>query len=311
MSEGEPLGVGAALAQAREAQGLALAEISHQLKFMPRQLEALEHERFDQLPGPTIARGMVRTYARFLKLDPEPLLARMAGHVEPRDATPRLAERFQQPVPFVDHGRRSTIAYLALSAAVLSIAGGVLYEWRAAPQEPQFISAAQLPSAKPAHRDHKPAPPASTQVASAAPAAQVASAAPSQAVPSQRAQGAPPSPAPVIAAQKMAPPPEAPQKSVAAPAPQKVADASAAPKSVGSRRMVFRFEQEAWIEVTDGLGRVLASSLNPAGSERVIQGKPPFSLVIGNANHVKLSYNERDVDLQPHVRVEVARFTLP
>ena len=288
---GEPaegtLGVGESLTRAREALGLGLEEISQQLKFMPRQLEALEKERFDLLPGPTIARGMVRNYARFLKLDPEPLLARMAGAVETRDATPQLAARFSQPVPFADSGRRSTIAYLALSLLVLAVGGGVLYEWRREALQPRFIAAASLPAPAPAPAPAAAAPARERRV----PPAQTASV---TAVP--LAALAEPPPAEAVQAE----PPEA------AEAPERIAEA----KSIGSQKIVFRFDQEAWIEVTDGAGRLLASSLNPAGSERVLQGKPPFDLVIGNASHVRLSYNDREVDLQPHIRVEVARFQL-
>ena len=63
-------------------------------------------------------------------------------------------------------------------------------------------------------------------------------------------------------------------------------------------------------EVRDGLDRQLVHSLNPAGTERVVQGVPPFSLVIGNAQHVRLTYGDREIDLRPHTRVEVARFIL-
>jgi cytoskeleton protein RodZ len=91
----------------------------------------------------------------------------------------------------------------------------------------------------------------------------------------------------------------------------KVAKDAAAPKTAGGpNRLVLRFEEEAWAEVTDAAGRQLVSSLNAAGTERVVRGTPPFNLVIGNAQHVKVSYNDREIDLQPHVRVEVARFTL-
>jgi len=76
------------------------------------------------------------------------------------------------------------------------------------------------------------------------------------------------------------------------------------------RRMVLRFEQESWVEITSGTGKLLVSQLHPAGSERVVVGAPPFSVVIGNAQHVQLIYNDQPVDLMPHVRVEVARFTL-
>jgi cytoskeleton protein RodZ len=73
---------------------------------------------------------------------------------------------------------------------------------------------------------------------------------------------------------------------------------------------VLRFDEEAWAEVTDAAGRQLVSSLHAAGTERVVRGTPPYVIVIGNAQHVKVSYNNREVDLQPYVKVEVARFTL-
>src|ERR1043165_1414945 len=108
---------------------------------MPRPPRALHQGAFNALPGPTIARGMVRTYARFLKLDPEPLLERMSG-VQTHDATPQLAARFKQPVPFADSGPRYAIVYLALSAGVLAVALGAVYEWRHERAEPQFIAPA-------------------------------------------------------------------------------------------------------------------------------------------------------------------------
>jgi cytoskeleton protein RodZ len=120
----------------------------------------------------------------------------------------------------------------------------------------------------------------------------------------------PPRPAPQPAqAQPVQPKPAAaiPAPKPAAAPPAAAADAQ---KSIGSSRIVLRCEEESWIEVKDSADRVLISSLNAAGSERVVQGRPPFSLIIGNAQHVRLSYNDQPVDLQPHIKVEVARFTL-
>ncbi|MGD9951761.1 MAG: helix-turn-helix domain-containing protein [Burkholderiales bacterium] len=80
--------------------------------------------------------------------------------------------------------------------------------------------------------------------------------------------------------------------------------------AAGQRRIVLRFEQESWVEIRSGTGKLLVSQLHAAGTERVVSGIPPFSMVIGNAQHVKLLYDGEPVDLMPHVRVEVARFTL-
>lgn len=76
----------------------------------------------------------------------------------------------------------------------------------------------------------------------------------------------------------------------------------------GVLRMVF--DQESWVEVTDGSGNVIFAQLNPAGARRKVTGAPPLSVVVGNAAGVRLSYNDRDVDLTPHTRVDVARLTL-
>jgi len=253
-------GIGQELAAAREAKGLALVDVAQQLKFAPRQLEALEQERFEALRGATFARGMVRSYARLLKLDPEPMLARIAGRCEVPDSD-RLAARYHQPVPFSDGARRSTFVYLGLSLGVLVLVGGVAYEWHQ--ERTAAANAAKAPK---------------TAVTRAAP---------------REAKRAPaPVPAQAVAEEKN---PVVEKKAVAG----------------GAHRLVVRAEEEAWIEIRDSADRMLVSSLNPAGSERVVRGKPPYSLVIGNASRVSVSYDDKPVDLAPHTKADVARLTIP
>jgi len=271
MTEAVATGVGQELAAAREARGLALADVAQQLKFAPRQLEALEQERFDALPGATIARGMVRSYARLLKLDPEPLVERLASRFEVSESN-RLAARYNQAVPFSDGARRSTFVYLGLSAGVLALVGAVAFGWH------QERTAALKAQAKPA------------AVAKAAPHEIKRSPVPIQAQPAVAPA------APVIVEEK---------KSVVPP--ENTAPAAAP----GRHRLVVRTEEEAWIEIRDSSDRLLVSSLNPPGSERVVRGTPPYSLVIGNASHVQVLYNDKPVNLAPHPRSGVARLTVP
>jgi len=268
-------GVGQELAAAREAQGLALADVAQQLKFSPRQLEALEQEHFELLPGATFARGMVRSYARLLKLDPEPLVCRIAGRFETPDSN-RLAARYHQPVPFSDSARRSTFVYLAVSLGVLVLVGGVAYEWH---QERTAAAkkATTLAKSKPAPREATPRP---APIAPVQPVAQ-----------EKTIVAAPPPPPPVE--------------------PVKTAQIPPAPVRSGGHRLVVRTEGEAWIEIRDSADRTLVSSLNPPGSERVVRGRPPYNLVIGNASQVRVTYDDKPIDLAPHIRQDVARFTLP
>ncbi|MBK9351380.1 MAG: helix-turn-helix domain-containing protein [Sulfuritalea sp.] len=47
------------------------------IRFSARQIEALERDDYASLPGSTAVRGLVRNYAKFLKLDAAPLLAQL------------------------------------------------------------------------------------------------------------------------------------------------------------------------------------------------------------------------------------------
>jgi cytoskeleton protein RodZ len=276
LTEALATGVGQELATAREAMGLALADVAQQLKFAPRQLEALEQERYEALPGATFARGMVRSYARLLKLDPEPLVERIAGRFEIPDSN-RLAARYHQPVPFSDSTRRSTFVYLGISAGVLVLVGAVAYGWHQ-----ERIAAAKAPLK-------------ATTIAKAQP----------------REVRRPPVP---IQAQPAAAPaaPVIEEKKPVVVSESKPAVAFAAPPaSSGRYRLVVRTEEEAWIEIRDSADRLLVSSLNPAGGERVVRGRPPYSLVIGNASHVQVLYDDKPVNLAPHTRADVARLTVP
>jgi cytoskeleton protein RodZ len=272
--QGVLTGVGAELKQARQAKRLAIAEVAQQLKLLPRQIESLEHERFDRLPGPAIARGMVRNYARLLNLDPEPLVKRMAPHVDHLPGSAPIAERSGQQVRPSSVKRRSRLLFVVFTAVLLVVVGAIVYEWQREKAAPEFV----LP------------------------------------VEPQRPEPAPPVADPAETAIPVEEPPatEKPQVTLEAEAPAKPAPAAAAkpaPPPV-SRRLVLRTNEEAWLEVRDGTGRSLVSWLSPAGSERAVRGQPPFQLVIGNAAHVELTYDGKPVDLKPYLRGEVARFTL-
>jgi cytoskeleton protein RodZ len=284
----EKTGVGQELAAVREERGLALSDVAQQLKFSPRQLEALEQENLEALPGATFTRGMVRSYARLLKLDPEPLVQRISGRVEIPDAN-RLAARYHQPVPFSDGARRSTFVYLAMSLGVLVLVGGVAYEWH---QERTAVAKKGNATGTVVAKAPKSTPRSEPKVLAAVAPASVAA----------------PAPEKVIDKPKIAEKPQAAEKT--APLSIAAAPVSTGPKS-GPNRLVVRTDGEAWIEIKDSADRMLVSSLNPAGSERVVRGRPPYTLVIGNASNVRVTYDDKPIDLAPHTRQDVARLTVP
>jgi cytoskeleton protein RodZ len=284
-----PSGIGAELARAREERGLALTDVAQQLKFAARQLEALEQERFDQLPGGTFVRGMVRAYARLLKIDAEPLLGRLADRFDAPDSN-SLAARYKQPVPFSDGTRKSTFVYLGASLGVLVAVAAIAYQWYRESHAPRSAQAAAHKAARHAER--------------AAPAAP-------QPKPAEKVVAVVAKEKAVPVADKTDKAEKTAEKLAKAERTEKEAALVQKPIPAGVHRIVFRCEEEAWLEVKDAAGRQLISSLNPPGCERVVQGRGPFELVIGNASHVRVMHNDRELDLEPHTKQDIARFTIP
>lgn len=62
--------LGEILKTAREEQGLTLAEVESATHIRQHLLQAMETDNFKQFPSPIVARGLIRNYAKFLKLDP-------------------------------------------------------------------------------------------------------------------------------------------------------------------------------------------------------------------------------------------------
>ena len=79
--------LGSILREAREAKGLTLVEVQDRIRISARYLEALEKGQYAALPTPVHVRGFLRNYARFLALDPQPLLERYE------------AQQHRQPMP--------------------------------------------------------------------------------------------------------------------------------------------------------------------------------------------------------------------
>lgn len=77
------MAIGTQLAQARAARKLSIGEVSRETKIQPWVLEALEADRLQELMSPIYVKGFLGQYARFLRVEPEPLLAQLSWPQEP------------------------------------------------------------------------------------------------------------------------------------------------------------------------------------------------------------------------------------
>lgn len=273
---------GKVLAEARERLGLSVAEVARQLRLSSRQIEALEADDHASLPGKTFLRGFLRNYAKLLRLEPEPLLAlcQPDAHQAQPIAVPTSRIEFggkRGLMPFGDHSGKPWAKYAAiLGVAALALFWGMgeLFQGETSYRDAPVKSTGETTMVLSLPQTETPdqAAPAANQAAETAPALAVATVA-------------------TVAA-------EAPVPSVPAMA------------EAGGQRLQFAFDGDAWVEVKDKSGKVVFYQLNLKGSQQSVRGNPPFSLVIGNAAHVRLTYNDKPVDLAPHIKADVARLTI-
>lgn len=71
------MSVGSQLQQVRGDRKLSLSEVTKETRIQPWVLEALEADRLQDMMSPVYVKGFLTTYARFLRLDPEPLVGQI------------------------------------------------------------------------------------------------------------------------------------------------------------------------------------------------------------------------------------------
>lgn len=95
--------------------------------------------------------------------------------------------------------------------------------------------------------------------------------------------------------------------SAAAPAPRP------GPESSGGAAVddvLVSFSAPCWVDIRDSSGGFKLYGKMTEGREEVLGGRPPYRLIIGNAQAASIRVGDKPVDLAPHTRGNVARLTL-
>jgi len=278
---------GAALASARERLGLSVADVAGQMRIAPRQVEAIEADRYGELPGAVFVRGFVRNYARLLKLDPQPLLHAL----EPELASdaPLRAHVIAGALPGPAR-RGRTVGWLSALVVLLAcVLGAGLYEYlRSRPGEAVSTTSIPPPDATVGSPVSEPKP---TQDASPPPV-------PTPVEPIDPAGGR------AVQESSQATATEA------LPVPHAIPSAASVAPGTRRARIGVEFVRESWIEIRDRAGNVVHSGTGAADSKRVVEVEPPVSVVVGNVSGMRITYNESPFDMAPHATRNIARFTL-
>ncbi|QNM95603.1 RodZ domain-containing protein [Chitinimonas koreensis] len=290
---------GAILAAHRKEAGLSLEEVAGELKLSRRQIEALEADDYGALPGNTFVRGFVRNYARFLKIDAQPLVQYLERHlpVEPQQAAlPRIHD---DAMPILrPGGARGAPPFLlwVLAGMVLAglVVGGFWLLQRNGYQPELTLStppAIELPAPIPS------------------PAPALADAAPTSVAPTPASADGPTlAPSPAALPTPAASPVPTTVPAAPTPVPSTVPSPTPAPAAAGDIRILAR--QDSWVSITDASGKRLLGELVLAGQTRTVGGTPPYRLRIGNGPNTELYYKGKLTDLAPYTKVDVANLEL-
>lgn len=271
---------GERLKETRIRRGLTVEEVADALHLELPLVRAMEAEDCGRLPGSSFVKGYLRNYAKLLEVDVEPVLtaySQVCGDDEPE---------LTQVARIKDVSSREGVArYITWGLVLVVLISLGLWWWSEvlkpageqtiAPQTDALAPGLETPPVTELPPVPEPPPPP------------VEIEPPSTAAPVEEPPAAPEAQAPVESA--------APQVEETAP-------------TLG--RLTLSFGEDSWVEIEDGRGQRLFMDLARAGQTRIVEGQPPFEILLGNAAAVSLKYNGEVYQHAGQNRNGVARFTL-
>ena len=320
-------GPGERLRAARLSMGFDLAKIASELHLTGRVVEALEADDYSDIGVRVFVRGYLRNYARIVGMPVDSIL-RQFDEKWPDDGVRHTMVRQSPSLP-ADGGPSRGLAGAFTWLLVIGLVALFLMWWRGyldeiVPEQIRSTDAGLVAPADQAPREDGtavllpldgqvesgdgslllPPPPADLppEMETAGPVPQAPGLGLPAVPPGSGTIGvAPPSAAVAAPAQPVA--------AVAAAA-EPVAGDGAAPLADGAKEIVMTFNAPCWVDVRDSERNFKLFGEMPKGTRKVLGGRPPYKLVIGNSRAVTITVNGELFDLDRYAKGNVARFTL-
>lgn len=257
---------GRILKAAREKKGLSIEKLAGETLLSADTLTALEADDFERLSQAVFVRGYYRKCAKVLDLPEDDLLSAYVAHAGPEKPLPANPEQLSViPQDVTPHSWRG----LGLILAVLALLLALLGVWWLMPTGSDGDYAAQDDLL--------------TDAGHMIPA-----------IPEDSGGGVAEEPAPAEEIEETVEPPPAAETTESPP----VADDA----NESGTQLRLRFNQRSWVEVRDAGGTRLLEDVPPAGSERVVSGRPPYEVMLGNAPGVEILFDGEPVVFDDRIR---------
>lgn len=331
-------GPGKLLRDIRIAKDLDIARVASLLHLDVELLESLEADDYTRMPGTVFVQGYLRNYARLLDTPAQPILDAFSSYRPAGAAESDLSMRHLKPEVRSSHTLVRIITWLI----VIGILALVFTWWRGYLQWPLELGLepAMEQPAEPSPPEAElpaggvllpqpmlePGPEAEPESSTVTPDSSLTGSESStglvqpapEVTPAEPAEPPLPEVGPVpeetvVELSDADPAPmtaQAPAEETAQPAPamQESEMSEPAVNARGSVQLVF--SDNCWTDVRDSSGEFRLIGNKTAGERVQLGGEPPYTMVFGNASAVDITVNGERYDLQPHIRGNVARFTL-
>jgi cytoskeleton protein RodZ len=290
----ENIDFGSLLSAARKAQNYTVDQISEHIKIPVHYIVAIENNELKALPADTFARGYIRAYARFLEISDKQILE-LYERAVPQDHTKTLKPRSNLPG---EASSQSPLIKTITMLLIFAVLGAVIYGSFQYYQEKAGVMGSE--------RDGK-------QTSFTGSSLDSPSAASSGAGQEERlmddaaTQNKSDSVSEVSVSsvnaidEQDAAVTEAGEE-VSATIPENMAE-MLADKEIPENDVLEIFaENGSWVDVRDASDSRLFNNLIAKGDTKVIQGKAPFHIALGNAKTTRVLINDLELDMVKYIR---------
>lgn len=316
--------LGDILRTARESQKLSLQEVSSSLRLSIKQIEALENNRFSELPGLTTTRGFIRNYARFLKLAAEPLLEHYRVAV-PTQVAPSIVVATSLDARSV-HPRKFSLGLILLSSLFLI---ALVFAFTTIKSLQPIASVSSVTNIDAILKKTETQAESLPEIALPAAERMTSTQLPSQDQPLENSlsntvtEGSADtqiqSTSQTLDASS-SPQTQNAEKNISNNLNFQNTQPSVSQVNIDSQplstsmnaypTMSFAANQDTWLQVVDADGKQVLSEIIAGGSEKKLEAKLPLQVVVGNKNGGILKFNGVVVDMAPYGGKDVAKLTL-
>ncbi|NKC17513.1 DUF4115 domain-containing protein [Pseudoalteromonas sp. S4498] len=273
--EQEQPSLGQTLATARQNAGISFAEIESRLKMTHAQLTKLEQDDYQGLGPETFVRGYIKNYAALLGLNPAEVLAKYQSPELPPQK--KRMQSFSRRTHKEAHDNRlMMVSYIVLAIVLGSSA---FWFWQTNSSEQEVVS--ETPVTQLETPAENVTTPAMDEVA--LPAEQINEVAPQSE-------------------------PQASEAEVSVPVEAKP---QAVKRDPALSTVVMHFNEESWVEMFDATQERVAFGVKKAGYTMTVEGKAPFSVILGKHQAVEVTLDGKPVPLPAFTKNRLAKFNLP